>query len=126
MASVCLRKEIIFLRRESLAGAEVSLHLWSTVPIQRMASMKPVDRCAEKRIDSLGSKTMAGTPRCPESFRESTRRADLNLPFLRRFRQIIRSEAKFFAQFSVKIFESGSQFGFDSFACLRFLQLCKT
>jgi hypothetical protein len=41
-------------------------------------------------------------------------------------RQIIRREAKFFAQFSVKIFESGSQFGLDSFARLRFLQLPKT
>jgi len=45
---------------------------------------------------------------------------------LRRLRQIDRREAKFFAQFSVKIFESGSQFGFDSFTRLRFLQLGKT
>src|SRR5262249_543384 len=84
-----------------------------------MTSMKPIDRCAEKRIDPLGSKTMVGTPCCGV---RSTRRADATFALLRRVRQIVRGEAKFFAQFSVKIFESGSQFGLDSFPRLRFLQ----
>ena len=43
--------------------------------------------------------------------------------FLRRLRKIIGREAEFLAQFAVKIFENGSQFGFDSFARLRFCQL---
>jgi hypothetical protein len=79
--------------------------------------MKPIDGCAEKRIQSLGSKTIVGTASCADP-------AIYSLP--RRLRQIVSREAKFSAQFSVKIFESGSQFGFDSFARLRFLQLWKT
>src|SRR5205814_2126584 len=150
-----LRRSIRFLRREPLARGKVTLHLLSTVPIQRVASMKPIDRCAEKRIDrscarppkrvipsgakrSRGCNTAdeVGEARLSISWRKLSalqRPPSTSLgmtarfhPLLRRLRQIVRREAKFFAQFSVKIFESGSQFGFDSFARLRFLQLCKT
>ena len=75
---------------------------------------------------SLGEPLFVRGPRGVELTEAGHRFLPHARALLRRPRQIVRREAKFFAQFSVKTFESGSQFGFDSFARLRFLQLWKT
>src|SRR5262249_61810604 len=107
----------------TVAGGYGACNLVSTVRTQRAASMKRIDRRTEKQVGSLGSsETMVGTRLFPESFRESARRGGPTLTLARRFGQIISREVKFLSQFSVKIFESSRQFGFDSFASLRFLQ----
>jgi hypothetical protein len=91
-----------------------------------VASMKPIDRCAEKRIDKCRSyaANFGAHRRVCSLQRGGILRHSRALSG--RMRQIVRREAKFFVQFTAKIFESGSQFGFDSFARLRFLQPWKT
>ena len=92
--------------------------------------MNPIDRCAEKRIDGGRTKrAQRAAPLCRATASVAAvgcgKRGACptrSRPFSRRLWQIIGGEAKFLAQFSVKISESGSQFGVDSFARLRFLQ----